>query len=99
MNAMPIDLEAIRTDNAERDVPNPYIDALIAEVKRLTRWIPVTERLPETGTWFVGVIVSEEIDFNTRLPKVTTRMLRGYPNYALDPEMTHWMPLPEPPPK
>jgi len=33
---VPIDLEAIRADNAERDVPNPHIDTLIAEIERLT---------------------------------------------------------------
>ena len=73
-------------------------DVLIANGVTLQQWIPVSERLPEP---FVTVIV--QVPGETPCPTVKAGFLNGsgkwYINmFDYDPsEVTHWMPLPEPP--
>lgn len=52
----------------------------------LPRWIPVEDRLPE-GECRCLVAVDGEV-----------RSATYYPPGKFQPEITHWMPLPEPPP-
>lgn len=53
----------------------------------LPKWIPVTERLPEKNTWVLayGKYNDHVVDY------VDINGLWSYGN------ITHWMPLPEPP--
>ena len=71
-----------------------HADALmLRELVEKTRWIPVTERLPEEDTVCLGIDVTgvgwtlhyEDGEFE---PDVMTASFPG---------ITHWMPLPEPP--
>lgn len=70
---------------------------LIANGVTIQRWIPVEERLPEK---FITVIV--QMPGEKPLPTVTWGFLTDdgwYANYFVRDlgEVTHWMPLPEPP--
>ena len=82
-------------------------DHLIANGVTVQKWIPVTERLPESKTkiliyggndliWVNGV--------NRPMPSVYTGYMRGLDEgwFTWDEQkyivrVTHWMPLPEPP--
>jgi hypothetical protein len=72
----------------------------VEEELEARRWIPVTERLPEEGAEVLvrtsGALASTEI---AALTVGTTRRewedLRG--ELFLGDDVTHWMPLPEPP--
>lgn len=73
----------------------PTVDAV-----EVVRWIPVTERLPDTfGTFIVVVRIptrkrtySDSADFDPFAKKWTTSLFWGKGM-----NVTHWMPLPEPP--
>lgn len=52
------------------------------------KWIPVTERLPEKHEW---VLVC------SRLVKMRTDFISNDGHWYATPDVTHWMPLPEPP--
>lgn len=63
------------------------------------KWIPVTERLPDTfGEYIVAVkdvsgeMYSDYADFNLFQQRWTTGLFLGVRD-----KVTHWMPLPEPP--
>ena len=57
--------------------------------KRKPKWIPVTERLPERNTWVLAYCKYKDhvVDY------VDINGLWSYGN------VTHWMPLPQPPEK
>jgi hypothetical protein len=65
-----------------------------------SRWIPVSERLPDTfGTFIVAVRIptrkrtySDSADFDPFTKKWTPSLYWGKGM-----NVTHWMPLPEPP--
>lgn len=68
----------------------------IAELEAAQRWIPVSERLPETYKPVLTVDMSEA----TRIPvpafyNLDTNCWYTHFEYYL--WVTHWMPLPEPP--
>ncbi len=72
----------------------PIEDALrarIAELEAKQRWIPVSERLPEEFTPVLTIGKDE-------LP-ITAVVDRGhwYSSFEYSLNVTHWMPLPEPP--
>lgn len=67
-----------------------YADKLIEAGVTLNQWIPVTERLPEED---VNVLVAFDDGFIA-----TTCILDGeWELWADAGDVTHWMPLPEPP--
>lgn len=75
------------------------VDALIANGVTVQKWIPVTERLPETfGAYLVtvqdafGKRYSDYADYDPYKLYWRTGLNRGTDEY-----ITHWMPLPEPP--
>lgn len=78
-------------------------DHLLANGVTVQRWIPVTERLPETNGFHVWVIAC--VDGNKSCVRLFERAtVRGklverfkYPWENITYEnITHWMPLPEP---
>ena len=82
-------------------------DKLIANGVTVQQWIPVTERLPESKTKILVYGGSIEIWHNgvkQPMPSIFTGYMRGLDegwftwesnDYISD--VTHWMPLPEPP--
>lgn len=62
-----------------------------------SNWIPVTERLPDEDGWylcFIYPVVLQGAGYCTILPYDKNGFRTGYV-YTID--VTHWMPLPEPP--
>ena len=70
------------------------LTAELAELREKTRWIPVSERLPEdSGQYICAIRYNEE-------PKKTWVEQRFWNIFWWDMYtsiVTHWMPLPEPP--
>lgn len=106
---MPIDLEAIRKRlkryteldqlPGEWNLAHHDVEDLIAEVERLTRWIPVTERLPEREAWVI-VFDPNHPDANLRVWMLQFMDDGGVfwdDEGRSAPTVTHWQPLPEPP--
>ena len=57
------------------------------------RWIPVTERLPEISTW----VLTYRPTLEAIWPAFLTSAGDWIDEDGIPPEITHWMPLPEPP--
>ena len=101
------ELEAELKD--ERHRHDRYVDFELAEadelarVKAERRWIPVTEWLPEPDTQVLAIVSGrwENITFDRAYELVSWSAYEGWIIEAWpeleDPEVTHWMPLPEPP--
>lgn len=58
------------------------------------KWIPVSERLPDSSDW---VLVTVEVDGKAEvgMAKPLARRM-GFDSPEIAPRVTHWMPLPEP---
>ena len=74
-------------------------DHLIANGVTIQKWIPVTERLPDTSSMYIvtveklyGITYSDVAYFDALSKKWGTNTH----HYSCD-KVTHWMPLPEPP--
>ena len=67
--------------------------ARIAELEEKQRWIPVSERLPEDGkpVWVCTIWNEQHSGF--LIDGVWVGLFRDF----REGEITHWMPLPEPP--
>ena len=71
----------------------PLVSADVVEVKHC-KWIPVTERLPESGEWVLcacraSIFLVMKYDDGDWYENPAHVYMRGF--------VTHWMPLPEPP--
>ena len=67
----------------------------IAVAQERTRWVPVTERLPEVGRKvLISWTANGEICFDTAF-----RLIDGWSatHWELSADVTHWIPLPEGP--
>ena len=86
------ELEAEVTKGHE--LQDSYCDR-IAELEAAQRWIPVGERLPKPYTRVLACIKSGymEVDYTYSEPIVHVGLADFY---SLD-NVTHWMPLPQPP--
>ena len=72
------------------------VQTLQAEIERLReaqRWIPVSERLPETR----GFYICSNVDRETKKVFVEERFFIGGIWDVYFSDVTHWMPLPQPP--
>ena len=83
-------------DNAEEE----HLDALdmaISALREQPRWIPVTERLPEVGTTVLTLDKFGHIHdrYMYRHQDGTALFTAEY--LVTSKDVTHWMPLPEPP--
>lgn len=79
------------------------IAELEAELKEERRWIPVGERLPEPDKQVLAIVSGrwENITFDRAYELASWSSDEGWIMEAWpeleDPEVTYWMPLPEPP--
>ena len=75
---------------------NKIADHLIANGVTIQNWIPVTERLPESGEWVLCACranIIEVLKYDRTMDDWDSTMpercyMKGF--------VTHWMPLPEP---
>ena len=86
-----------------------HIAALQQEIEKLrgqvSRWIPVTERLPELQSWgastvMLGLIKSKNAPSLNKLHDLTLCVYCDNGIWSMPGRyvaITHWMPLPEPP--
>ena len=73
-------------------------DGLIANGVTVQEWISVAERLPEAGGYVV--CIAKRNPFSRFMPMVARIEKNGWVNPITEQyisEVTHWMPLPEPP--
>ena len=86
----------------------PYFDMAIsalreqeslAEKQATSDWISVEERLPEDRywvlVWHTGYATPKKAKYKDDIPGLPIFLLDG--DNGLDGDITHWMPLPEPP--
>lgn len=72
-------------------------------VASMPRWIPVTERLPEKQGWCIACVFYRGIQWGDITTKGFTTVCPAYffegtfHKVSSEGEVTHWMPLPEPP--
>ena len=71
-------------------------DYLIANGVTVQKWIPVTERLPENGETVICVLKRGECWVAT-WNEFDDNLWSDGENWCSNSEVTHWMPLPEPP--
>ena len=71
-------------------------DAYETEVTK-ERWIPVTERLPEKEQCCLVVLNNRTVDFCFYTKRFGFGMYLAKKWESANDEVTHWMPLPEPP--
>ena len=83
-----------------------HVAALQQEIEKLRgqvpRWIPVTERLPETESWGASKVVLGIVQNESGYPPPNPCfcVYLGNQQWTIRGRMatiTHWMPLPEPP--
>jgi hypothetical protein len=85
--------DAIEELQADKAALNGTVTNLLEQIKdlRKSRWIPVTERLPEeAGCYLVAV----KNDHKRRYSKTAWF---SHDSWFARQDVTHWMPLPEPP--
>ena len=69
-----------------------------AEWKTFNRWIPCSERIPETGKEVLACVNGEVEKFSvTAYQDKDGDWISDYYGDVIDGEVTHWMHLPEPP--
>ena len=79
---------------------NDALDAATTQAPTVAGWIPVTERLPESGEFIV--VANWDKNHTPRVVKANVLMVQEFWGiatgfYAHGQQVTHWMPLPEPP--
>ena len=75
-------------------------DHLIANGVTVQEWIPVTERLPEQtepATAVLGITKKGRCHIVYYYKGVTDDRFTGFYDIGLKVDVTHWMPLPQPP--
>ena len=78
--------------------PDRYADHLISNGVTVQEWISVNDRLPEAGGYVV--CIAKRNPFSRFMPMVARIEKNGWVNPITEQyisEVTHWMPLPEPP--
>ena len=64
---------------------------LVREALERTRWIPCSERMPENEGWYLTVVKPENASAFVNIYKFFAGTFNSFF------QITHWMPLPEPP--
>ena len=79
-------------------IPKNFADHLVANGVTVQQWISVKDRLPEAGGY--AVCIAKRNPFSRFMPMVARIEKNGWVNPMTEQyisEVTHWMPLPEPP--
>ena len=82
----------------ERHKKEVIADNMIANGVTVQEWIPVEDELPEVGGYVV--CIAKRNPFSRFMPMVARIEKNGWVNPMTEQyisEVTHWMPLPEPP--
>ena len=77
---------------------NMFVTNLLAHGVTVQEWISVDDRLPEVGGYVV--CIAKRNPFSRFMPMVARIEKNGWVNPITEQyisEVTHWMPLPEPP--
>lgn len=88
-----------------KEVIEDYRRANMMLINKFPKWIPVTERLPEKQGWCVACVFYRGIQWGDITTKGFTSVCPAYyfegtfHKVSSEAEVTHWMPLPEPPEK
>ena len=80
------------------DPTEAVADYLLDSGVTVQEWIPVTESLPETGGYVV--CIAKRNPFSRFMPMVARIEKNGWVNPITEQyisEVTHWMPMPNPP--
>lgn len=92
-------LEAIELLGHIKNLEEAYglAESELAALREQTRWIPVEERLPDSGVDVLTCSIGYQYvsEYSLSQDKKSWRNAVGWP-YALE-SVTHWMPLPPPP--
>ena len=81
-------------------MPINFAEHLIANGVTIQRWIPVTERLPEPSdpaTAVLGITKQGQCHVVYYYKAAINDVFTGFYDSAVKRDITHWMPLPEPP--
>ena len=88
-------------ENKDNEPMQSYLDEadyLVAHGVTVQEWISVDDRLPEAGGYVV--CIAKRNPFSRFMPMVARIEKNGWVNPITEQyisEVTHWMPLPEPP--
>ena len=82
----------IDPDVSKGENPSFYVDCPLPDVEPLQKWIPCSERLPDSDERCLVFTKGH----NVGISRMMGRNLRGEWT-CCGYEVTHWMPLPEPP--
>ena len=91
-------LDAKRTDPETGRFTEYLADYLVSNGVTVQEWISVDDRLPEVGGYVV--CIAKRNPFSRFMPMVTRIEKNGWVNPITEgyiSEVTHWMPIPEPP--
>ena len=92
-------IETIKTaiSQVEWEYPLDYVaafDMAIEALKKQSKWIPVSERLPEEGKdVLITILLRNGVKTVEKSKRVDVTMWRGF---GRDVNVIAWMPLPEP---
>ena len=91
-------IDAKRTDPETGSFAEYLADHLISNGVTVQEWIPVEDRLPEVGGYVV--CIAKRNPFSRFMPMVARIEKNGWVNPITEQyisEVTHWMPMPNPP--
>ena len=91
-------IDAKRTDPETLSFTEYLADHLISNGVTVQEWISVNDRLPEAGGYVV--CIAKRNPFSRFMPMVARIEKNGWVNPITEQyisEVTHWMPLPNPP--
>ena len=91
-------IDAKRTDPETGSFTEYLADHLIANGVTVQEWTPVDDRLPEVGGYVV--CIAKRNPFSRFMPMVARIEKNGWVNPITEQyisEVTHWMPMPNPP--
>ena len=91
---------AMKSENLSCDIARNMfvVDFMMANGVTVQEWIPVKDRLPEDGEYVV--CIAKRNPFSRFMPMVARIEKNGWANPITEQyisEVTHWIPMPQPP--
>lgn len=87
-------LKAFRKEFSGYEPNEEMFDMAIKALEQEPRWIPINEKLPETGTEVLAATTWGEVTIADRIGKSKWFIHDGHAN-AYTEDLTAWMPLPK----